>query len=421
MEHLNYAVAWGFVQALAIGFLIGAERESRGQGEGRAAVPGLRDFMLIALIGSIACFLRSPSLMILGVVGIVALLIVHRFKDPAQHGMTTELAALATFWLGYMTHQPGAGGFALGGAIVVTIILMVKDPITHFVTDVISRSEVYDTIKFLAIVFIVYPLLPQGSFGPYGAFTPRTIWKFVILVSSVSYVGYFLMRFLGESRGLILTGLLGGLVSTTATTSAFAGGARESPEHWREYAWAALLSNTVQFPRIAVVLYIMNPRLAAAALIPLLAMSASGFLLSLALTRLPQTKRSRGSNAVRPLLRNPFALWPAIQFGLIFTFILFLSRFGSVRFGDHGAFISSFLGGLIDVDAVSISLADLLNSGQLSLKASVMALLLGVLANAVFKTVVAFTRGTRQFGQMVSLGLALMLGAGWLAALATAG
>jgi uncharacterized membrane protein (DUF4010 family) len=420
MENPNYSMVWGFIQALAIGFLIGAERESRA-GVGKSAVPGLRDFMLIALFGSGAGFLGSPSMVILGAAGVIGLLIIHRLKDQAQHGMTTELAALTTFLLGYMTQQPGASGFALGGAIVVTIILMVKTPITHFVTDVISRSEVFDTIKFLAIVFIVYPLLPQGSFGPYGAFTPRTIWKFVILVSSVSYVGYFLMRFLGESRGLILTGLLGGLVSTTATTSAFARGARESPDHWREYAWAALASNTVQFPRVAVVLYVMNPRLAASALIPLLAMAAAGLLLSLALARVSHGRRSPGSKVVRPLLRNPFALWPAIQFGLIFTFVLFLSRFGSAHFGDRGAFISSLLGGLIDVDAVSISLADLLNSGRLSLKDGVTALLLALLANGVFKTVIAFTRGTWRFGQTVSLGLALMLGVGLLVALATAG
>jgi uncharacterized membrane protein (DUF4010 family) len=218
-----------------------------------------------------------------------------------------------------------------------------------------------------------------------------------------------------------LTSLLGGLVSTTATTSAFARGAQEAPDHWQEYALATLLSNAVQPSRVAVILYFMSPRLAAAALVPLLAMSATGLVMSLVLTRIRRTKRSRGSKPVHPLHKNPFALWPALQFGLIFTFTLFLARFASARFGDRGALSSSLIGGLIDVDAASISLADLLNSGQLSLETSVMALLLALLANAVFKATLALARGTGRFGRTVALGLALMLAAGFLAALGSAG
>lgn len=418
MPDPNLAFAWGFVRALAVGFLIGAERESR-QGSG-GAVPGIRDFMLIALTGSIASFLNSPVVTVVGMSGIVAIIVARRLKTPAARGITTELAALVTYWLGFLAHRPETGALAMGGAVAVTIILMIKAPITHLVKDVVSRGEVYDTIKFLAVVFIVYPLLPEGAYGPYDFFAPRTVWKFVILVSSVSYVGYFLTKFMSEGRGLLLTSLLGGLVSTTATTISFAGGARSSPERWREYGWATVLSNAVQFPRIAVIVYAMSPALAAAASGPLAAMCGAGLLFGLVLARsAPRgpAAGAAGATRARPILKNPFALGPALKFGVVFTAILFLARFGSAQFGDRGTFTSSFLGGLIDVDAVSISLAELVRGGQFSVRNGVMALLLTLLANAIFKAGAAVTGGTRSFGRAVGLSFAVMLAAGLAATL----
>jgi len=293
---------------------------------------------------------------------------------------------------------------------------MVKDPITRLVREVISKTELYDTVKFLAIVFIVYPLLPAGEYGPYGFFAPRTIWKFVILVSSVSYVGYFLTRFIGGSRGLLLTGAVGALASTTATTSAFAEGAREFPERWREYAWATILSNAIQFPRVAVIVYVMNASLALDLLRPLLAMFAAGLLVGLWQARVARHSQEDAPATARPLLKNPFSLWPAVQFGLIFTVILFIARFGAMRFGARGALSSSLVGGLIDVDAITISLANLVAAGDLAPAVGVLAVLLALFANAVFKTGVAFTAGGRRFGWALALAFGAMFAVGFAAA-----
>ncbi len=405
------SVVIGLLQALAIGLLIGAERESRDVEAARSHAPGIRDFIFIAVTGSVAGFLGSDLVTALAFSAIVAVVVVRRIKDRAEYGITTELAALLTFWFGNMTQRPPLGMLALACAIGVTIVLMVKAPITHLVRDVISKAELYDTVKFLAIVFIVYPLLPAGAFGPYGCFEPRTIWKFVILVSSVSYVGYFLTRFLGGSRGLLLTGVLGALASTTATTTAFAEGARESPERWRDYAWAAIVSNAVQFPRVAVIIYAMNPAMALSALRPLLAMFGVGILLGLNYARASR-RALRESPPARPLLRNPFSLWPAIKFGFIFTVILFLSKYGSVNYGASGAVTSSLIGGLIDVDAISISLSNLVRDGQLELTIGLVAVLLALCTNAVFKTGIAFAAGGARFGRALALAFFLMLVAG---------
>jgi uncharacterized membrane protein (DUF4010 family) len=307
---------------------------------------------------------------------------------------------------------------ALGSAIGVTIILMVKDPITRLVREVISKTELYDTVKFLAIVFIVYPLLPAGEFGPYNFFAPRTIWKFVILVSSVSYVGYFLTRFIGGSRGLLLTGVVGAIASTTATTSAFAEGAREYPDRWREYAWATIVSNAIQLPRVAVIIYVMNASLAGAMLRPLLAMLAVGLLAGLWQARAASRSRDGSPVAARPLLKNPFSLWPAVQFGLIFTAILFIAKYGATRFGARGALSSSLVGGLIDVDAISISIANLVKAGELAPAVGMLAVLCALLANAVFKTGLAFAAGGRRFGRALAFAFAGMLAVGFATAFA---
>ncbi len=423
MENSSYGAVWGFLQALAIGFLIGAERESRGGAPEREVVPGLRDFMLIALLGSMAGYAGSIPIVVLAMSGVLALLVVKRLKDPTHRGITSDLAALATFWLGYMTQQPEMSGLALGGAVVLAIILMVKAPITHFVIDVVSREEVYDTIKFLTIIFIVYPLLPSGSYGPYGFFTPRTIWKFVILVSSVSYVGYFLTRFLSKSRGLILTSIFGGLVSTTASTTAFANAARESKANARDYAWASVLSNVVQFPRVALWVYAMNPALASAVSVPLMTMAGAGTAYALWLSRGGRGEKSGGHGPgererARSIYRNPFALRPALQFGLAFTAITYLAKWGAARFGDRGVVVSSALGGLIDVDAISISIAELVKDGKAGMESGAIALLVALFANAAFKTGVSFAGGTPAFGRAMSLGFALMLGTGLAVAFA---
>ena len=419
MPYAIDAIVRGLLQALAIGFLIGAERESRTVESPRlAAAPGLRDFILIALTGSVTGFLGATLFTALAFAAIVAVILVRRLKDPTEHGITTEIAALLTFWLGLLTQRPPFGMLALGSAVGVTIILMVKAPITRLVREVISKTELYDTVKFLAIVFIVYPLLPAGEYGPYGFFAPRTIWKFVILVSSVSYVGYFLTRFIGGSRGLLLTGAVGALASTTATTSAFAEGAREYPERWRDYAWATILSNAIQFPRVAVIVYVMNASLALALLRPLLAMLAVGLLLGVWQARAGRRARDGAAAPARPILRNPFSLWPAVQFGLLFTAILFVAKYGAARFGTRGALSSSLIAGLIDVDAITISLANLVAAGELAPAVGVLAVLLALLANGVFKTGIAFTAGGRRFGWTLALAFGAMFAIGFVVAFA---
>ena len=401
-------------EALLIGFLIGAQREAS-QGDGH---PGVRDFVLIALIGAICGLLQNPWLTAASLLSVVAMLGAFYFQVRPRTGITTEMAALATYCLGFLAASPAVeygNSLAIGLAIVVVAFLEAKRSLHKLVRETITETEFNDTLRFLAIIFIVYPILPAGEFGPYGFLAPRKIWLFVILVSSVSYAGYFLAKFLGVRRGVKLAGILGGLASTTAATMAFAARSTEEPENRPLYSQAAILANAIQFPRVLLILLVVSPALAAAALIPLATMTAAGLAAGLLLGR------AKGLAAdAEPLgLRNPFRLLPAIKFGVLFGAVLFASKAGAAWFGGQAVYWTSGLAGSLDADAVALSLADLLARGSVSVEVAVAGVLLALLSNAVVKTAIAFYAGTPSFARRVTAGFAVMYGAGavawWLA------
>ena len=181
--------AVAIAEALLIGFLIGAQREVS-QGEGH---PGVRDFVLIALVGTVCGLVDNPWLTAAALVSMTALLCVFYLRGRERSGITTELAAVAAFSLGFLTATP-MSRLAVGTAVVVVALLEAKRWLHKLVRETITEGEFEDTLRFLAVIFIVYPILPEGRFGPYEFLSPREIWAFVILISSVSYVGYFLEK-----------------------------------------------------------------------------------------------------------------------------------------------------------------------------------------------------------------------------------
>jgi uncharacterized membrane protein (DUF4010 family) len=397
-------------EALLIGFLIGAQREAS-QGEGH---PGVRDFVLIALIGAVCGLLQNPWLTVASLASVTAMLGVFYFQVRQRSGITTEMAALATYCLGFLAAGPNVrygAPLAIGISIVVVGFLEAKRSLHKLVRETITEAEFNDTLRFLAIIFIVYPILPEGAFGPYQFLAPRTIWAFVILVSSVSYVGYFLQKFLGARRGLKLAGVLGGLASTTAATASFAKSSSEEPENRSLYAQAAVIANAIQFPRVLLILAFVSPALTRALLLPLGAMTLAGLLRGLLMGRVSGTEISQP--AVN--LRNPFRLWPALQFGALFGAILFASKTAAAVFGSGAFYWTSALGGSLDADAVALSLSDLLARGSLAASTGALCVLVALLANAVVKIAIAVYSGAPSFARSVAAGFALMFAAGALA------
>ncbi len=399
-------VALGFAQAAGLGFLIGRTREPAGGPPVRA---GLRDFVLIACLGAAGSQIGQAVLTVTMAAAVTAILVAARFAaGGARIGVTTELAALATFLLGYLSMTPGRTLAALLG-ILLSFMMATKEQLHRFALETISQREFEDTLKFLALIFVVFPLLPAGEFGPFGLFNPRKVWVFVILVSTVSYAGYFLARFLDPARGLALTAIVGGLASTTAFTGGVAKMAAETPGAALALVRAACLGNAVQYPRLLLLLAVISPALAIQALPMLAAMTGAGLLAAWWLGRSPRTASIEpGSMA----FRNPFALVPALRFGAVFALILFGVRAAQHYFGAGGLLLSAGVGGLIDVDAVLLSLTEFFRNGIAPAPTVVGGILLGAAANAVFKSMLAATSRQPAFYLRLWIGFAAMLGCG---------
>lgn len=389
-------------EALAIGLLIGVERyKDRTPGEQKSA--GMRTFSLFALLGAICGLLDDRWITLATFMGITLLLLLGYYRHARQSfGLTTEIAGLLTFWLGYLVHDYES--LAISTGIVVAILLAFKRGMHGFVKERISEAEFYDTLKFLAVVFVAFPLLPDQDLGPYGAVNPRQLWILVVLVSTISYAGYFLIRTLGGRWGLGISAVLGGLVSTPAATMALARRAREAPQLARACGMSGVMANAVQFPRLLVLVWAVEPDLGRYLALPLLGMLVVGMVGAFVLGR-----RGSPEPSMEMLLQNPYSLRFALEIGLLFALVFLISKVAIVWLGTQGLYAVSAVAGLGDASAMSLSAARLVSDGSLTLEAASAVVLIAVTANALFKWGVTLWNGNRQLASWLGAGLAAML------------
>jgi uncharacterized membrane protein (DUF4010 family) len=396
----------GFVVAIAIGFLIG--RNLVDPKHVHAGKPGIRDCLLLSLFGGAAALLSQPLLTFGLLLASAAIFIAARRANPQPRGMTSELAALGAFTLGYLS-LTGRLATAAALGIVIAAILAWKEDLHRFARGVISNEEYSDTLKFLALIFIIYPLLPAGAYGPYQFFDPRKIWFFIILVSAVSYFGYFFARFLSEGQGRLITAVLGGLASTTAYTGAASKMVVESPALATTMVRPTLVANAIMFPRMAVLLAVLDGGLARQALPVLGLMTVVGLLAAWWLGR----SGERPTLAHAPDFRNPFALRPALKFGILFALVLFITKVGHAFLGDGGWPWTSLLGGFMDVDAVLLSLGESHDRGHMAASSVTFGIILAGAANAVFKSILAVASRQPAFYLRLIAGFVLIFSAGF--------
>src|ERR1700691_5625052 len=375
--------AVGFLLALAIGFLVGPSRDPVPADPPR---PGMRDFLIIALLGAVAGHSGNGAIAIALFTGTIGAVLVMRAHHPERNGVTTELAAVATFALAGLCLTSDRQ-FGAGLGIVLAAILAERDQLRHFVRDAISDREYIDTLSFLGLIFIIYPLLPTGSYGPFGFFNPREIWLFVILVSGVSYVGYFLTKFTGDERGGLLTAIVGAVASTTAYTAGISQAVADAPESAIPAARYSLIANSILFPRTLLIVAVISPTLAIAAIPAFAAMMLAG--LAAALLLAPVTKKH--TEVADSTFRNPFSIRPALEFGVVFTIVMLVTRVAKHYAGYGGQMVVSAISGLVDVTAISVTLASFVQSGTSAARDAVIGLTLAHAVNAIFKSGVAQT------------------------------
>jgi len=396
--------ALGFLLALAIGFLVGRTREP---GPDNPPRPGMRDFLIIALLGAIAGHSGNAAIAIALFAGTIGAVLVMRWHHPERNGITTELAAVATFALAGLcltSDRP----FGAGLGIVLAAILAERDQLRHFVRDAVSDVEYIDTLSFLGLIFVIYPLLPAGHYGPFGFFEPRAIWLFVILVSGVSYVGYFLTKFTGSARGALLTAIVGAIASTTAYTTGISEAVADAPESAIPAARYSLIANSILFPRTLLIVAVVSPALAIAAVPSFAAMTIAGLVAAVVLAPASVKKSALADST----FRNPFSIRPALEFGVVFAIVMLVTRAAKHYAGYGGQMVVSAISGLVDVTAISVTLATFVQSGTSAARDAVIGLTLAHAVNAIFKSAVARTSHQPAFYMRLIAGFVIMCAVG---------
>lgn len=382
-----------FATALLIGVLVGVEREKRKLEEGDQGIAGLRTFILVALIGAVAGYLAEvaalPWLVVAAVIAVAgpvtAGYVTLARVRPDSLGLTTELAAIAVCLLGAMT-MLGHRELAIGLGVVIAAVLAYKQPL-HGLVAKLGWDDVYAGVRLLIASFIVLPLLPDRPLDPWAALNPYKLWLLVILISSLSLVGYVATRWLGSGRGTVLTGITGGLVSSTAVTLSFAKRGRDEPQAAAALACGILIAWAVMFGRILGLVLAVNRELLWPLLPPMLAMGAVALIGCWLLYR--HSGKAEGKEDVP--LRNPFSLTAAVKFGLLFAAVLLLVKVAQLYLPDGGVYILAALAGLTDVDAITLSMADYARSNPTSVAA--LAVVIAAVSNTLVKCAMVTSLG----------------------------
>jgi uncharacterized membrane protein (DUF4010 family) len=415
-QMMNFAEVYPFLIALLIGALIGTERQRRLAEDKVRGVAGLRTFILISLLGALSASLAErygPGFAIASIAAFTILVgIGYAFSVSAlgRIDFTAAVAAVVTFSLGMLASIPDRALLAVGLAIITTWVLATR-AITHRYVEALSETDLLDTLKMGIIALVIYPMLPETPPDPWGILNPRQIWLFVVLVSLIGYVGYVLIRILGTERGLSLTGILGGLVSSTAVASAMASEAKENREIISSAAFATVIASCTMFPRVLFIVLLANRALFFSLLTPLLAMTLVG--VSLAYFLLIR-KHPLERKAVK--VKDPFRIIPALKFGAFFAFVLLTSRLANLYFGSAGTYAASIVAGLADVDAITLSMATLAQS-SLDQNVAVTSIALASITNTLVKLAIGYVLGSLEFGNkiaaiflpMVIVGILVML------------
>ncbi len=374
--------------ALGLGLLVGLQRE-----RAEPAVAGIRTFALITLFGAVAARLGMVFggwIVVAGLVVVAAFVVTGNLmraeKDP---GTTTEFTAVLMYGIGAWV-VVGSMTVAVVLTGVVALLLHLREPL-HELAGRISEKDIRGIMQLVLIALVILPLLPDETFGPYGVLNPFQIWWMVVLIVGLSLLGYVAYKLFGARAGAALAGVLGGLVSSTATTVSYARRSKEEPESSRLAALVVMIASAVVFARvlfeIAVVAWGSFAELAP----PIAAMLGLAAALSAAVWIVDRKKE-----AEPPEHENPAELKAAILFGIIYAVVILAVAWAKERFGTAGLYAVAGLSGLTDVDALTLSTARLVDSGRLDPANGWRAILLAALSNLVFKAGIVAVLGSRR-------------------------
>jgi uncharacterized membrane protein (DUF4010 family) len=417
MFDLDLAIRLG--AALGLGLLLGLERERKRDAE--LLFGGVRTFALIALLGALGAFMQRDLdqgwLILAAFVALSALVIVSYATTAGRGevGITTEITALLAFIVGALCGWKQVGVASV--ATVVCLLLLALKDFLHRLARRVELEDVEATLTFAVISVIILPLLPNETYGPppVDVINPYKIWLMVVLIAGLNFLGYLLVKVLGNEHGLILTGILGGLVSSTAVTLSFSQRSRREPEISNAFVLAIMVAWTIMFLRVVVMASLVNSAMTRGLALALGWLTAASLLVSLVLWR-----RSRTSEkGVVTTGANPFELSEAIKFGLLFGVVTVVAKAAEVYLGATGLYLAGAVAGLTDVDAISLSMANLAMTNPEILKIAQRTIVIAVLSNTLVKCGMAAFMGAPALRRTIVLATFVLLTAGAAGSLVT--
>ena len=393
-----------FLTSLAIGLLIGLERERN-----PSAKAGLRTFALVAIFGTLSAMLSSkvdsPWLLVAGLLLVGAMIIAAYINSPGEEqdpGTTTVAALLLCYALGALVWY-GYSRIAIMLAIATTTLLYFK-PELRGMTQRLTRRDLVSILQFLVLTFVILPILPDQNYGPYGAFNPYQAWMMVVLISGLSLAGYVALHWGGNRYGPAVLGFLGGLVSSTATTLAYARHGKNNETMHHLSAAVILIASQVVLLRLLVVSALITPVMLPKLLLPMGLGLAFGVIATLA-----GWKKLRSSaDLPKPASANPAEIPAALSFALIYVAVLLAAAWLSDIAGNSGLYAVAAISGLTDVDAITLSSLRLYELDKLSGNHAATAIAIAFLSNMLLKFGLVFFIGGKALAKHVLPGFAAM-------------
>ena len=411
MTPLELATSFG--TALGLGLLLGFERE-RTQTPNEERFAGARTFALVSLLGATSTHLQLnlqlPWVMPAAFLAVAAIALASYVLTSRQGdvGATTEVSALVTFVIGALC-LAGQAALATALAVCVLLILSIKSWSMETARQ-IEAADVEAVLKFSIITVIVLPLLPDHAYGPepMNVLNPYKVWLMVVLISGLNFASYVLVKVLGQEHGIPVTGILGGLVSSTAVTLGFSQRSRHEPQMSSSLALGILMAWTVMFFRVLIAVAVINAALAqrlalGIGILGVVSLLSCAFLF---------TRRSGAQKGNVTSGSNPFELGEAVKFGLLFGVVTIIAKAAQVYFGSAGLYIAGAVAGLTDVDAIALSMANLADQKADLLGIAARTILIAVMANTVTKTSMAVSVGAPELRKAILPFASLLLAAG---------
>ena len=404
----------GILISVGIGLILGLEREYD-KLKDEQGFAGIRTFPIVAIIGFILGSLSityTPWLVIFISAAFLLFLALSHISMVHKHvmtGITTNLALFATLILGVMVsnhlHKE-----AVASAVIIVTLLSLKTTFRSFIKNITSE-ELFAFIKFSIIALLILPFLPNKDYGTENLLNPFEIGSIVVIVSFLNFIGYFLVKHVGSKRGILLTAILGGLISSTAVAWIYASRSKESPELSKEYAAGIIMASAIMFPRLAILAYIFNSAILSYLVFPFAILTLICLISALIFIKkdadVPKTDINLG---------NPLNIWNALGFGGIYVAIIFAVFYGNKFFGDSGLYYSALIAGLADTDAITISMAKF-GSLEEKLTLATNVIITATISNMIVKFEITYFKGSKKtrklvmliFGSVIILGITYIL------------